>query len=409
MMYHPAISGGLLLIAVGGAGCRSAPVPPAAALRDSAGIEVIENPAPATATDLPLHLSTELLLRLDQLDAPAAQQFGRTVRVRLLADAVAVLDDDNARMTIFDFAGQVRHQFGRKGEGPGDLRRGLWFVATDSDTLAIWDRTLNRMTRVDSTGTLVDVVTFPPGERRVVANMQIVISPLPRFRLADGRYVATTGATTRFNPPTGVYHDSAAYWLLDSLGAPTALATYPQNVDWIYETASGTSWFGPLPYAPHAADAFADSAWYRVVGDQFEIVERDWTGRTRRLIRTMRERRAVTAADRERAGAQGIAAEGDEYREERRPIFDWMPYPDSMPGYDRLLRDDTGRLWARVFPDTLTAATWDIFDATGRLLGVARVPSALDVRQIRADHLVALVRGDLGEPLVELYRLSAAD
>lgn len=403
-----AISRWALLVAVGGAGCTTAPAPPTAAQRDSAGIEVIENPAPITATDLPLNISAELLLRLGQLDAPAAQQFGRTLDARLLHDAVAVLDDDNARMTIFDFAGQVRHQFGRKGEGPGDLRRGVWFVATDSDTLAIWDRTLNRMTRVDSAGTLVDVVTFPPGEHRVIADMELIVTPLPRFHLADGRYVATTGATSRFNPPTGVYHDSTVYWLLDSLGAPTTLATYPENVDWIYETASGTSWFGPLPYAPHAADAFADSAWYRVVGDRFEIIERDWTGRTRRLIRTLRVRRAVTAADRERAGEQGVAAEGEEYREERRPIFEWMPYPDSMPAYDRLLRDDTGRLWARVFPDTLAQATWDVFDSAGRLLGMAHLPRDLDIRQIRADHLVALVRGDLGEPLVELYRLSQA-
>jgi hypothetical protein len=68
--------------------------------------------------------------------------------------------------------------------------------------------------------------------------------------------------------------------------------------------------------------------------------------------------------------------------------------------------DDAGRLWARVFPDTLSRATWDIFGPEGRLAGTAELPADLNIRQIHAGHVLALTRGELGEPLIELYRLS---
>jgi hypothetical protein len=384
-----------------------APVTPrvVAVHRDSAGLEISENPVPDDATPV-VRLSTEPLLTLGRLEGPAVEQFGRIVDVRLLSGAVAVLDPENHRIVLFGLDGRVRRTIGHEGEGPGDMRRAGRLLSATGDALTLWDYQLRRVTRYDTTGAVLDTRTLPTGALREEQGMRYIISIDPQAQLGHGRIVGTMGLRMRLNPPTGVYHDSMTYWLVDSVGGADSLAARPAAVTWNYVASDRTVWFDSLAYAPRAADAFTDLAWYRIEGDRFEITRRNWAGVPQQLMRSSRTRRPVTAVERARARERGLVAEGPQYADRRVPVFDWMPDPDSMPAYDQLVVGDLGLLWARVFPDTASVATWDLFRPDGTLMGTVRAPSALNVRDITADYLLAQRVGDLGEPLVELYSLT---
>lgn len=386
------------------AACGGEPVSrPVATTRDSAGIRIVENAVP---TAVAATLGNAPMLVLGELDGPEPEQFGRSIDARLIPDGVAVLDPMNFRIVLFGLDGRLRRTIGREGEGPGDMRRASHLVSVNGDTVRLWDHQLRRVTTYDTAGRVLGSMTLLPGEARESKGLRYTLSPVPRARLADGRLVATTPAAFRVNPGTAVHQDSVIHWLVDSVGVARPHATRASGRSWSYEFVGRSFWADTVPYAPRAADAFTGSAWFRVEGDRFEVTERSWSGATRRLIRTGRVRQPVTDADRTRFEDSERASTDPGNHEDLRVIHDWLTYPDSMPAYDQLVVDATGVVWARVFPDTATLATWDLFDSRGGLLGTARLPAALVVRDITAEHLLAERKGELDEPLVVLYRLS---
>ncbi len=392
-----------LALAACATGERAAPL---ASSRDSAGIRIVENAAPAVGTAEFVTLSADPVLVLGRLDGPREEQFGRTVHARLIGDGVAVLDAENDHIVLFALDGKLRRTIGQDGEGPGDMRRASEIIAVNGDSLVLWDYLLRRVTTFDTAGTVLGLVTLPRGTMQEQKGMRFTIGVNPRYRLPDGRFVATSIGRMRVNPPTGVYHDSLVYWLVDDAGATDSLAKLAGALSWNFEFPGRSVWFDSVAFAPRATDAFTHRSWFRVEGDRFEVIERDWTATVRRLIRSGRARRPVSGQDRARIREREVGKESAENRADVNEIYDWMPYPDSMPAYDQLAVDATGLIWARVFPDTATTATWDLFDSDGNLLRTAHLPSDLVIRDIGADYLLAQRQGELDEPLVVLYGIT---
>lgn len=400
MRRHGILLAGLL--AACGSADRAATL---AVTRDSAGIRIVENPAPTEGAPDAVTLSAEPTLVLGELDGPAMEQFGSVVDARLFDGGVAILDGRNRQIRVFAYDGVHRRTFGAEGEGPGDMRGPRRLLGPGGDSLWLWDGILRRVTTFDAAGRATSVVTIARGPVIQLGGMRVGLTPEVIARYADGRFLGRV-MRGRVNSPTGVYMDSVLMWRIDQEGRLDSLETLYSHQDWEYDFPGRVLWFDSLAFAPKAVDLASDRAWVRIEGREFQVEERARSGELHRLLRVHRRRRPVTTADRDAFRERELAATKRDDREDFRVIYDWMQYPDSMPAYDQLAVDRTGVIWARVFPDTLATATWDLFAPDGKLLGTAHLPSDLVVRDIDADHLLAQRKGDMDEPLVLLYRLT---
>lgn len=140
---------GILCLACVVAACQTdAGESPPAMRVDSAGVELVVNPA----DDRPLRVS---FLRERELggepDGPAS--FYRVLPAQVASlpdDGIAVLDRQGSRVTVFDAAGTVLVSFGREGDGPGEFRYPASIAALSDGTITIYDyqkRALQHLTR----------------------------------------------------------------------------------------------------------------------------------------------------------------------------------------------------------------------------------------------------------------------
>jgi hypothetical protein len=83
-----------------------------------------------------------------------------------------------------------------------------------------------------------------------------------------------------------------------------------------------------------------------------------------------------------------------------------LPPPDSTEGYRYLHATDFGHLWVRQ-PMVPGAGTreWHIFDLRGNPLGRVQLPSALELHEIGADHLLGRATDSLGVEYFQRYGL----
>jgi hypothetical protein len=126
---------GAVAFVVGLVGCTAAEPGDRLERADSAGVEIVTNPA----LDRPAPFTLEREWILDGTTGP---ELGEIVPWHVAADAegvVYVLDDPGKRVLVLDAAGEARDTLGRPGEGPGELSTPVAIHVGTDGTVGVWD------------------------------------------------------------------------------------------------------------------------------------------------------------------------------------------------------------------------------------------------------------------------------
>ena len=99
------------------------------------------------------------------------------------------------------------------------------------------------------------------------------------------------------------------------------------------------------------------------------------------------------------------------------PALDEYPeVPTHKPLFDRLLLDDRGGIWARVFPEEsfglfdsrlpgpmIFTETWMVFDPAGVWLGDLTLPDRFELHAVGRDRLLGVARDSLDTETVQVF------
>lgn len=403
--------GGLLALLSVGA-CDEGQIPSSAfAVRDSAGVEIVESVAPVWPPAPAWHVAADPVLQIGQVDGPEPYQLDRVVgAVRLSDGRIVVADGGSRRIRYYDRSGRHLTDAGGRGGGPGEFGSLSGIYRMPGDSVAGWDVLAKRLSVFDDNGAFGRAVT----PDRVTG----MSAPL-RGVFADGSVVVSPGqsmqALQTLTP--GEHRDTVVYLRFASDGAfLDTLAVAPGTESVAYR--EGTSFgnhsilFGRNHYVTVGGDRF-----YAGDSDALDVTVSTPDGTRLRIIRRAGPPRAVTPADLEEA--RRLATESSRRSRQMlaqaagRPVAEpdltGLVHRETYPAFNRLLVDVEGHLWVRAYPAPgAEARTWSVFDPAGRWLGDVEMPEKFEVFEIGGDYVLGRWQDELDVNYVRVYPLVKA-
>jgi len=352
--------------------------PGTASVRDSAGVTVVDNAAPAAHAFR--QVATETTLDVGGADGIALDRVSAVVR---FPDGRIAVADQTPRILVFDAEGHHLLTLGRSGEGPGEFRMLGWLRLLGPDSLAAFDPFRDRVSIFADDGHFARTLApTSPAHGRIHSQL------LGAF--GDGTFLGrVTVPTASSGGGVGLVRPS---YRLERFGPDgtllDSLTTVPGDELAVVQ--------GVLVHA-----RFARHTWFAVdsadvdvaTSETFEIRTYDSRGTLRRIVRMPWTARPVTAAD---VGPQ-VAG---------RPQ---IPEPPTFPAISGLLLDAAGDLWVKAFDeDPQAPGDWFVFDANGRLLGDVVMPPRFQPMDIGGKDVLGVWRDSLDVEHVERHPLLAA-
>jgi hypothetical protein len=395
------VASAALLVALAGCGGESADSS-GAVIRDSAGIQIVQNTTPLWAEGGGWQLSDAPVLSIGELEGdPNYQLYQVNDALRLSDGRIVVANSGSSELRFYDSKGRFKKAVGGKGGGPGEFQglASLWALADDS--LFTYDFRNYRVSFFDPSGEFLR--SFQLQNLTGGRSSPNMVGPF-----ADGSLLIRA-RTMQFSPQTegGLRRDSVIYLrcdpdgaLLDSLGWFPGPEWYVKSDEGIMAASSLA--FGRSPVAAAFADAF-----YFGPSDSYEIARYDGSGELQRVIRRTHQLLDVTPEDIEHWIDERLTDVDDENQR----IF-WgqlyadMPFPQTMPAYQRLVIDDDGDLWVEEYQRPGDERPhWTVFDAQGVMLGEVETPARFRVYQIGSDFVLGRSTDELDVERVQLYKL----
>jgi 6-bladed beta-propeller protein len=342
--------------------------------------------------------------RFEGEDGTAAE-LGQPQSIAVDAEGrIYVVDSKPAVIKVFSPSGELIRTIGREGEGPGEFRVG--FIAVRGEHLVLHDPALSRTSVFDTAGNLLrswHSACCYRGDIQVDSRNRI--------------YIAGSG-DPKENGPAG--RTSWVRWSLDGAILDTL---------WIPNRESGKTWtvrFGPggkaamttgVPFMPlriHTLhpDGGLVYGWtgeYAIVRsgtgrDSIRVFGRTWTPEA---ITDERRKAEVELMIQQMAGMAPIGM--SDLKQAARDAFRVEDVPTTLPAYQNLRVDPSGRVWVRRHAIADTSRTfYDLFDSTGAYLGPVTAPFRVDRWGKQAwtrDELVAVIEDEGGRPTVVRLRL----
>lgn len=393
----------LLLCSCGGGG----PVTSKVTIRDSAGIEIVENDLPLWGEDDEWLVSQETVLEIGAVGGSPEQQLFRVEDVARLSDGrIAVLDGGAQELRIFAPDGQYRMTVGGAGDGPGEFQRPQQLEVLAGDTLRVWDDRAGRTTWFDANGSYLHT------ESRARKSLQELLSP-PYFTiwshlLPDGAFFAQSAESRRIGEHGLERPRQLFLWISPDLAQVDTLGVFG-GVEQAVGSPEGRRLSLIPPYPRTTWWAFGGNPPRVVLGEQEapEIFVFE-AGRLRRIIRWASEPEPITAADieawkvlsREWMGRMMSAQALEDFLES-------APIPDYRAPYGYLHADVEGNVWIEEAGLTVLRLDWlscRVFDPTGRLLGTTQVPP-IRIMEIGPDYILGVHYDDDRVQSVRMYRL----
>lgn len=376
------------------------------AVRDSAGITIVENYAPAWPDDLAWRVEPRPMLRIGELDGPPELSFGNVRAVGRLADGRIFVGDEQAHsIRVFSPQGEFLASAGREGQGPGELQ---WFLTVSpyrQDSLFVYDYAQRTVSVFGP-----DLAFTRRFGNPILEGNYWISGALP-----DGRFLAYSPGASRLEGGPGLVADTSLIIVvaLDGTSADTvgAFRVGTRLVD-----ANGRPQAQFLAQTPTVAVADSSIIWTR--DNAFEYVELDWHGRVSRVVRKVHEPVAVTPeliADFREYYVDFLARESGEANEAMlarvREGLEEFAYPATLPPMSFALRvDPFGNRWIGHYEFVGTPAdTWEVFDRSGVWLGTVRTPEGVEIHQVGVDAVIGVAKDEYGVAYAQVHVLTRGD
>lgn len=334
-------------VVLASSGCQDGvmPNPLASQVRDSAGIQIVENARPADESRLPWRIGPEPTVSIGEVTGEEAYLLHGVEDGEILPDGrIVIANTGTSEIRVFDASGVHQATWGRAGAGPGE------FTA------------------------LGGVGSWPgdfPGTRREELT----------YTLRDGHGSALVSL--------GVH--PGREWHLNMEGQFPVMGLLPFS-----RSVHEASWDEGVILAPddHCEIRVHD----RTTGALARIVRRDDTNRAP-------TRDEVDQAIDEALGRTNLTGDQLEWTRE---AYKGMPLVESFPAFRALLTDALNHLWVReaTLPGMdRPTPLWTVFDPEGLVLGFIETPDGLTILEIGADYILGHATDDLGAESVQVWPL----
>ncbi len=308
---------------------------------------------------------------------------------------VYVLERQAAEVRHFDAGGRHVRTLGGHGQGPGEFTNPIGLAWASSGHLWVVDQGNARYTVFDTTGQLVS--TFP---------RQIWGWGFPWGGAFDdaGTLFEPTYITDR---GTGESRHLYARFQLDSGLTPTDSFPLPEtrgeSGSYRIDRPDGGRRFIAIPYAPELTWNFdgRDGIWFGT-GDGYSLFRQDLAGDTTHLVEVEAEPVSVSneELDEVRAGVEQYG--------ERHTAAILAQTPEHKPAFRRIVVSDSGFVWVARYGEGTSFDRWDVFTPDGRLLGWVHMPlSPNPPPRIRGNRMVGVLRDEFDVPYVVMYVFEA--
>ena len=382
-------------------------------VRDSAGIEIVENTEAAWNDRSVWRLGDDPTIEIGSgIGGDSALQFAYILGVhRLASGSIAVLDSWAPAVAFFDATGHPIGRVGRRGTGPGEFParsvRGSFTCGTDSVYVVVGQ---NIAMYVPPDEYVRTFALDQPANVRTCINGTIV---------AETRY-------GEWRSLAGTFTDSTVLLAFDLDGSRrSVIDTLPRQVsNWILGPEGAG--YSVAPFSPTLSISSGGNVLATGLGDQFEVEIRDRSGVVDRIVRVLELERTVGSIE-VQAFLDFVLNPWRGNEDERRQFEQRINAAegDPLPTFAELRFDTEGYLWARTF-DNLDAVAfydyshlvpgidrprvahprrWNVLDRDGRYLGVVETPPNFTVHQIGTDHILGVWQDELDIQYVREYPL----
>lgn len=370
---------------------------------DSAGIQIVSNPAPNSPTPA-FELSDDPILHIGLVEGdPEYLFYDVTSAMRLSDGRIVVLNGGTGELRFYSRDGRHIRTVGGLGEGPGEFRY-PYHLGLNDDRIEVMDR--ERRTWFSTDGDLIDSERLDYGHLRQMTAPDLSVGPL--HPIENGGFFALGGKRETRPLPTGITRPLSAFFFLpESRNRIDTLGMFG-GIEQINLGSEADPDFYILPFPRRTVWACGGQPGtaYIAENDGYEIRQYDHRGRLSRLIRTRMARlpvdpeRVQRFKERTRNGRREAPWARDVDRRVSR-----LPSPDSIPPYLGLFVDRLGRLWASVqtLPDRPRRS--HVFSHRGELLGWVEPPARFRVTDAGSDYVTGVWTDDLGVQHVRTYSL----
>lgn len=394
----------VLLVAVvgcsGSEGERSA-----SAVRDSAGIRIVENLA--TAPTETWAVADTPLADIGAASGDSLQQLFRVQdAVRLSDGRLAVANAGTGEIRFYDAGGRHVETAGGQGQGPGEFQRLGLLCRLPGDTLLAWDRLERRVSVFSPEGDFLRSFALEhPGERTLAGLVGCI---------EDGTLI--TSASRRARPSevdmeSGRKRGDETYVRFSPSGVFTdTVARIPGDASYLWVLREGKELLSlPVPFDHRTYEAVGPSGFYVAFSHRYEVEVYGPDGMRRTIIRARGTPPEVSENDREMFLKQRLSGIGDENRRrEWRQRYGEVPLPHHMPLVSALAVDRSGHVWVRRYqppPSAGAPDSWWVFRPDGRLVAAVELPDGFELYDIGRNWLLGKWEDDVDVEHVQLLAL----
>jgi hypothetical protein len=386
------------------AGCGSPDRDVSPAVRDSAGIRIIENHQPAWSTDEAWRLADRPMVDIGGFtEDPNYELFRVNDALRLDDGRIVVANGGSAEMRFYDARGQYLQAVGREGAGPGEFEWLQYVSRYGRDSLLAWDSRLRRANVYDLEATFhrssllsnqdyFALLLLPDGSLfgREMGMMQAgeeIPTGIRRLRWVHARFGIAD--STEFHP-FGEFPETELYTDFEDEHMHMGAVAFGART--VYAATDSMVWIG-------TADAFAIDG-YTLDGRLAVRIRAPDIGPDPITAEDKAAWVDDQVGDRDLMGGSGMG-------EHMRAFYERMPHREYPAPYDRLLADRGGRVWVQhTRRPHESRHTWTVFDPGGQWLGNIAMPGGFSPFDVGNDYVLGVWRDDLEIEHVQLYSLN---
>ncbi len=374
-------------------------------VRDSAGIQIVENVQPDSADASWWQLSPTPEVDIGSVEGSEAETLFRVTDTKRLEDGrVVVANSGTSQVRYYGVDGKLVASAGTSGEGPGEFQRITQLILMPGDSIVVLDPGARRLTLLDAQGQFVR--NF--GGHSLLATL---LGPGP----TGGWIGSLTNQVRASSAAGGRIRPDVVYALVSADGDAVVdtIGRFAGNERHIRIAQSG----GQISSIEVITPPFARTTTVRlhaaalIVGTQDapELRVYGLDGGLRRIIRTGAALTALTQDHIQRFIERRVAGLPEAQAVALRENLTPLATGDFLPPYGTFLLDRSGRVWLQDFPGLQDAQRWSIFDLEGTLVARVALPDKFTPYDIGADWIAGRELDELDVEHVRVYRVVRAN